>query len=114
GFPQDAALRQVEELDDVVLGVFAQADPGAVHGDEPPHHPPLEPPERGSLQSLEEPGRGPLGPPLAGQTRPALLTRGAGLHVTLDRGDELRRGLTPARPREVDLAGTPHAVALKE
>ena len=59
-------------------------------------------------------GRGPLGLPLAGQKRPAVLARGAGLHVTLDRGDELRRGLAPARPREVDLAGTPHAVALKE
>src|SRR5262249_4335248 len=43
-----------------------------------------------------------------------VLARGARSHVTLDRGDELRRGLTPARPREVDLAGTPHAVASKE
>src|SRR5262249_25075994 len=95
-------------------GVFAQADPGAVHGDEPSHHPPLEPPERRCLQSLEEPGRGPLGPPLAGQKRPAVLARGARFHLALDRGDELRRGLAPTRPREVDLTGTPHAVAFKE
>src|SRR5262249_23455420 len=114
GLPQDAALRQVEELDDVELGVFAQADPGAVHGDAPSTPPPLEPPERRSLQSLEEPRRGPLGSPLAGQKCPAVLARGAGLHVTLDRRDELRRGLTPTRPREVDLAGTPHAIAFKE
>ncbi len=61
-FPQNAALRKVEELDDVLLGVLAQADPGAVHGDEPSHYSPLEPRIGSFLQPLEEPGRGPLGP----------------------------------------------------
>ena len=41
-FPEDRLLREVEDPDDVVLGMFAEADPRAVDGDEPLHDRRLE------------------------------------------------------------------------
>src|SRR5262249_38966139 len=38
---EDRPFREVEHLDEVVLGVLTQADPGAVDGDQPPHDPRL-------------------------------------------------------------------------
>src|SRR5262249_21184163 len=111
---KDRLFREVEDPDDVVLGVFSQADPRAVDGDAPPpdHH--LHGAATRRPEAFEETHRGALRLLLAGLKIAAVLPGSSAPQVPFDGGDELRRRLAPTRPGDVDFARTPHAVPLTE
>src|SRR5262249_34672427 len=92
---KDRPFREVEDPDNVVLGMFPESDTGTVDVDEPPHHTCLEDATPRRPQAFEQAGRGPFRLSFAVLKVAAVLPRSSAPEVPLDGGNELRRRLAP-------------------
>src|SRR5262249_38927920 len=89
-FLKDRPFREVEDPDDVVLGMFPESDTGTVDVDEPPHHMCLEKAAPRRPEAFEQAGRGPLRLRFAVLKVAAVLPGSSAAKVSFDGGNELR------------------------